>query len=175
MWPSDSTDTVCPCPPRMTQVQHFVSRIKKRQRWYAQMDVSLWPWPLTLEVMASVVDAGRRPPSVYQVWSLYALPFGRYGARCMSALMDVVTLNLWPFDLKTGVRIVSKVRNLPSKFGHARPLGSRIIRYVRDLHVNRQTDNREWTDNGRTDKSNAYCHLPYGGRGIIMSTVSFTC
>ena len=29
-------------------------------------------------------------------------------------------------------RVASKVGNLPSKFGHARPLGSRIIRYVRD-------------------------------------------
>jgi len=35
------------------------------------------------------------------------------------------------FDLETGVRVASKVENLPSKFGHARPLGSRIIRYVR--------------------------------------------
>ena len=34
--------------------------------------------------------------------------------------------------------------NLRSKFGHARPLYSRIIRYVRD---------------GRTDKNNAYCSL----------------
>ena len=28
--------------------------------------------------------------------------------------------------------VASKVGNLPSEFGHARPLGSRIIRYVRD-------------------------------------------
>jgi len=41
--------------------------------------------------------------------------------------------------------------NLPPKFGHAGPLGSRIIRYVRDG----RTD-------GRTDKSNAYCRLSYG-------------
>jgi len=41
-------------------------------------------------------------------------------------------LDLWPFDLETGVRVASKVWNLPSKFGHVRPLGSRIIRYVRD-------------------------------------------
>jgi len=51
------------------------------------------------------------------------------------------------FDLKTGMRVASKVGNLTSKFGHARPLGSRIIRSVR---------------NRRTDKSNAYCPLPYG-------------
>ena len=43
-----------------------------------------------------------------------------------------------------------------SKFGHARPLGSRIIRYVCDGGTDRQADRR------RTDKSNAYCPLLYG-------------
>jgi len=75
-------------------------------------------------------------------------------------------LDLWPFDLETGVRVASKVGNFPSKFGHARPLGSRIIRYV-----TRQTDAR--TDSGRTDgrtdKSNAYCPFPTG-EGIINHT-----
>jgi len=37
------------------------------------------------------------------------------------------------------VRVASKVGNLPSKFGHARPLGSRIIRYVRN-GLDRQMD-----------------------------------
>ena len=55
--------------------------------------------------------------------------------------------DLWPFDLETGVRVASKVGNRPSKFGHDKPLGSRIIRHVRD---------------GWTDKSNAYCPLSYG-------------
>jgi len=36
------------------------------------------------------------------------------------------------FDLETGMGVASKVGNLPSKYGHARPLGFRIIRYVRD-------------------------------------------
>ena len=40
--------------------------------------------------------------------------------------------DLLPFDVETDVRVASKVRNLPTKFGHARPWGSRIIRYVRD-------------------------------------------
>ena len=53
------------------------------------------------------------------------------------------------FD-QTGVRVASKVGNFRSKFGFAVSLGSRIIRYVRD----------GWTDR-RTDKSNAYCPLPY--------------
>jgi len=39
---------VCPRPPLMTQVQHFVPQIKKRQRWDVQMmwtyELDLWPW-----------------------------------------------------------------------------------------------------------------------------------
>jgi len=57
-------------------------------------------------------------------------------------------LDRWPFDLETGVRVASSVGSLPSKFGHARPLGYRIIRYVCDG----RTD-------GRTNKSM--------GRGVI--------
>ena len=47
--------------------------------------------------------------------------------------------DLWPFDLETGMRVASKVGNLPSKFGHARPLGSWIICCVRDGWTDRQT------------------------------------
>ena len=47
--------------------------------------------------------------------------------------------DLWLFDLETGMRVASKVENLPSKFGHARPLVSRIIRYVRDGRTDGQT------------------------------------
>ena len=36
----------------------------------------------------------------------------------------------------------SKVGNLPSKFGHARPLRSRIICYVRDGRTDREADGR---------------------------------
>jgi len=56
-------------------------------------------------------------------------------------------LDLWPWKW-----CASRIKgvDLHSKFRHARPSGSRVIRYVRD---------------GRTDKSNAYCPLPYG-RGI---------
>jgi len=45
--------------------------------------------------------------------------------------------------LKTGVQVAPKVGNLPSKFGHARPLGSRIIRYVRNGQTNGQTDGQK--------------------------------
>ena len=69
-------------------------------------------------------------------------------------------LDLWPFDLETGLRVASKVGNLLSKFGHARFLGSRIIRYVRDGRTDR-----------RTDTSNAYCPFPTGGRIISVYIV----
>ena len=86
--------------------------------------------------MALVADASRRPPSVYQVSSSKALAFGRYGARCVSALMGLVTLTFELLILKLVCE--SHLRSgtfLPSFL----PLGSQIIHYVRD----------GWTD-GRT-------------------------
>jgi len=41
-------------------------------------------------------------------------------------------LSLSPFDLETGILVASKVGNVHSEFEHARTLGSRVIRYVRD-------------------------------------------
>jgi len=68
--------------------------------------------------------------------SSVAAGFGRHGMPPPTSNPD-----LWPFDLETGVRVVSKVENLPSKSGQARPLGSRIIRYVRsDGQTDRRTD-----------------------------------
>jgi len=37
------------------------------------------------------------------------------------------------------MRVASKVGNLPSKFGHAWPLGSRTIRYVHDGRTDGRT------------------------------------
>ena len=106
----------------------------------AQTDhVTLWPWPLTLEVMAPVAIAGRRPPSVYQVWSSQALPFGRLWRTTHVGINGPGDPDLWPFDLETGTRVAPKVGNHPSKFGHARPLGSRIIRYVPDGRTDGRT------------------------------------
>jgi len=68
------------------------------------------------------------------------------------------------FDLETGIRVASKVENLRSEFGHARPSGSRVIRYV------------PYATDGQKQ---AYCPIPYGqGSGIItqkgISYCSFT-
>jgi len=65
--------------------------------------------------------------------SSVAAGFGRHG-------MPPPVCNPDPFDLETGMRVASKVGNLHSKFGHARPLGSGIIRYVWDEWTDRQTD-----------------------------------
>jgi len=59
------------------------------------------------------------------------------------------------------MRVASKVWNLLSEFGHARPSGSAVIRYAPDGGTDRQTD-------GRTDKSIPYCPLPVGGGIIIL-------
>jgi len=55
--------------------------------------------------------------------------------------------DLRPFDLETGMRVAFKVGNLLSKFGHARPLSSRIIHYryvmfATDGRTDRRTDGR---------------------------------
>ena len=41
------------------------------------------------------------------------------------------------------MRVASKVGNRPFKFGHARPLRSGIIRYVRDGRTDRQTNGQK--------------------------------
>ena len=64
------------------------------------------------------------------------------------------------FDLEIGMRVASKVANLHSEFGHGRPLGSRVIRYVHDGRMD-----------GRADKSKPYCPLPTG-RDIIIIIIN---
>jgi len=41
------------------------------------------------------------------------------------------------------MRVSSKLENIPSKFGHTRRLGCQIIRYVRDGHTDRRTDEQK--------------------------------
>ena len=61
--------------------------------------------------------------------SIVAAGFGRHG---MPPPVCNCNPDLWQIDLETDVRVASKVGNLHSKFGLAKPLGSGIIRYVRD-------------------------------------------
>jgi len=88
--------------------------------------------------------------------SSVATGFGRHG---MSP--PICNPNFWTFDLETGVQVSSKLGNRHSKFGNARPLGSRIIRYVHDGQTDR-----------RTDKSNSYCPFPKV-RGLLMKTIHY--
>jgi len=159
-------------------------------------NVSLWPWHLTLEVTAIVGHTRLGTVSEYQVqilvilrlfvfdlwaiwptrlrlitwpydldlwpwrsWHLWLMrvivlhPYTRFEVRrlCHSMCVSIIgpgDPDFWPFDLETGIRVTSKMENLW-------PFGSRIIRYVRDGRTG-----------GRTDKSNAYCLLPYGRGGI---------
>jgi len=55
----------------------------------------------------------------------------RWRTMCVS-ISGPGDLDLRPFDLETGVWVECKVGNLPSRFGHTRPLSFRIICYVRD-------------------------------------------
>ena len=56
-------------------------------------------------------------------------------------------LDIWPNDLETSMRVASQVGNLYSEFGYAKPLGSRVICYVRygrtDGRTDRQTDRQK--------------------------------
>ena len=72
---------------------------------------------------------------------------------------------LWPFDLETGMGVASKVGNLPSRSGHARPLGSRIIRYVRDGRTDGKTDRR--TDRRTDGRTKATLIAPFPAVGGI--------
>ena len=168
-------------PPLMTQVCHFVSRIKKRQRCDVQTmwayDLDLWPSRSPRLSVIRVLVLGQSTKCKFCWYYDYSFSdYGPLGQHSSDWSRDLATLtcdlgghgssssirtsslkfvrlaiqkiwcingpgdpDLWPFDLETGMLVASKVGNFPSKFGHARPLASRIIRYVRDG----QTDGRK--------------------------------
>ena len=209
MWPPGSANTVCPRPPLMTQVQHFVSWIKKsRDETYRRCELMT----LTFDL------GGHRDCLSYASWYFVRVRSANFGDTTTvrfwfmghTAQTDYVTLT---FDLgghgacgwcgssysicipslkfvglfvrkiwgtmcesingpgNLDLLILQLVGNLPSKFGHARPLDSGVIRYVRDGRTDGQTDRQ--TD-GRTDrrqtKATLTCPLLYG-RGIINGAV----
>ena len=97
-------------------------------------DLDLWPWrSWRLWLMWS--SSSIRIPSLKFV-GLAILKIWRTMCVSINGPSDPY---LWPFDLKTGVRVASKMGKLPSKFAHAFPLVSRIIRYVRDGRTDGQT------------------------------------
>ena len=56
--------------------------------------------------------------------------------------------------------------NLHSKFGHDRPSGSQVIRYVRDGRTHRRTDRQTDRRTDRRTKNKAYCPFPTGGAAV---------
>jgi len=91
-------------------------------------DLDLWPWrSWRLWLMRVVII---RVPSLKFV-GLAVRKLWRTMSMCVS-INGSGDLELWSFDLETGMSVASKVGNLRSEFGHIRPLVSPLIRYVRD-------------------------------------------
>jgi len=147
VWAPGTADTVCTRRPLMTQVQH-------RDKTAQTDHVTLRPWLLTLECHSACgwceSSSSIRIPSLKFV-----------GLAVRVRMCDSINGpgDLWPFDLETGMRVAYQVGNLHSKFGHARSLGSRIIRCV----LNGRID-------GWTDKSNVSIAPSRTGGSIIIVT-----
>ena len=140
VWPPDSADTVCPRRPLMTPAQHC-PRLLKLITWH---DIAT----LTFDLGGHGACGWCGSSSSIRIPSLKFVGLAvrkKWRTMCVN-ISGPVDLDLWPltFDLETGTRVTSKVGNLRSKFGHTRPLGSRIICYVCD---GRTADRRA---NGRT-------------------------
>ena len=72
-------------------------------------------------------------------------------------------VDLWPFDLESGIRVACDVGYLCANFSLPRPLCSRVRPNVHD----RQTDVRCQT------KASLNASAPYGGGGIIICYIPF--
>ena len=114
----------------------------------------------TRKLRASLVETDRemvekcteqQDPAVCSELALDGMP------QDVSALMGLVTFT---FDLDTGMRVAWKMRNLHSEFGHDRPLGSRVIRYVRDGRTDRQKQSLLIPSYGR-ERNKEHCELVY--------------
>ena len=114
--------------------------------WYWSKGGMIWGWE------GSNLPLGSQVTCSLTVWSLTGISPSDY-CICVIALerlfqaetiaMETNTVCPWPlptltFDLETGMRVASMVGNLPSKFGHCRPLGSGIIRCIRRMDKAKQ-------------------------------------
>jgi len=145
VWPLGSANTVCPRRPLMTQVQH-------REKTAQTDHVTLRPWPLTLESWR---------PWLIRVVVLHLYTKFEVCRPCHSEDMGQRTmcvsinepgdLDLWQFDLLT-LKLVCKSHQ---RWGTILPNMGKLGLWVLELVTMSTTD-------GRADKSNAYCPLPYG-------------
>jgi len=81
--------------------------------WQACVRRTTCPYYLDLDVTAHVGDAGLRTPSLYQVRSSSASPFGRYGAFSVSTSIGLVALT---FERLNGVKAHPSRGFLPTDF-----------------------------------------------------------
>ena len=134
VWPPGSAVTVWPRRSLMTQTQ-----VQHGSDW--SRDLATLTFDLRGHGACSWCGSSsfvRRPS-----WNFVGFAIQKIWCTMCVSINGPGDLDLWPFDLETGMRVASKVGNLPFKFGHARPLGSGIIRYVRDGRTDRQTDGQK--------------------------------
>jgi len=110
--------------------------------------VTLRPSSLTLEVTALVADTGLRAPSVYQVWTSQAFPFGIIFGIYYVSINPPGDLDLWPLNPKT-VSVLVYPKVIPcTKFEHCG-----IIRFRVMLQTNKQTDKQTDSKIDQREKS----------------------
>jgi len=106
----------------------------------------LMTWPLTLKVMAPVGRGSCGSSSSIRIPSLKfaGLPFRRYGARCVSALMGLVTLT---FDLLTFKLVCESHLRWETVLPNLGTLGLWVLElfamYATDGRTDRRTDGQE--------------------------------
>jgi len=113
-------------------------------------NVSVWRWPLTLELMARVAD--EYVPS-YTKFAIRTI----WRTMCVSIIMPDDS-DLWPSDLETGTRVASKMGNLSSN------VGTRLL--TLELFAMYATDDGLTRADGQKQRL-GLLPLPYGGGGII--------
>jgi len=123
VWLPGSANAVCPRRPQTTQVQHWAKTARidhvTLRPWLHLVGHGASAWLMRVVVLHPCTKFEFVGFAVRKIWR----------TMCVNGPGD---LELWPFDLETGTRVASEVGNLHSEFGHARPLGSPVIRYVRD-------------------------------------------
>ena len=75
-------------------------------------------------------------------------------------------VDLWPFDLESGIRVTCDVRYLCANFSLPRPLCSGVRPDVRDRQTDRRQTDRRQTDRRQT-KASLNASAPYAGGDII--------
>jgi len=121
VWPPGSADTVCPRRPLMTHVQH-------------------WDKTAKTDHVTLTFDLGCHGACSWCGSSSIRVPSLKFGGLAVRKVWRTMCVKInGPGDLETGKRVASKVGNPRSEFGHARPSGSPVIRYVRDGRTDGQT------------------------------------